>query len=119
TGGRGRPRAGGGKRPKGPGRSLLGADECLVVIAADDRVYALARDVVRDLAWRPLHEVGGRRHEGALQPAVEPELEAADRVGDHPGRVGRVPHLELQFGVEWHVPASRALHPDVAPLAVL
>ena len=97
----------------------LGPDERLVVLAPDERLDAVERDVVVDLLGRALHEVARRRDERALQAAVEAQLQAADRVGDDAGAVGAVPDLELELGVERHVTEGRALHPDVAPLAVL
>ena len=96
----------------------LGPDQRLVVVAADERLDAVERDVVVDLLRRALHEVARRRDERALQPAIEAELQAADGVGDDAGAVGAVPDLELELGVERHVAVGRALHPDVAPLAV-
>ena len=45
--------------------SVLGAGQRLVVLAADEGLDALARDVVVELERRALHEVGRRRHEGA------------------------------------------------------
>ena len=103
-------------------QSLLrrfGADERLVVLAPDERLHPVERDVVVDLLGRALHEVAGRRDERPLQAAVEAELQAADGVGDDAGAVGAVPDLELELRVERHVAEGRALHPDVAPLAVL
>ena len=67
---------------------------------------------------RALHEVARRRDERALQAAIEAQLQAADGVGDDAGAVGAVPDLELELGVERHVTVGRALHADVAPLAV-
>ena len=54
---------------------LLVADQRLRILAADERLDALASDVVGDLLRRALHEVRGRRHERALEPAVEAQLE--------------------------------------------
>src|SRR6185503_18863427 len=65
-----------------------------------------------------LHEVRRRSDERPAQSAVEPELAAADRVDDDAGAVRRVPDLELELSVEGHVTEGRALHADVAPLAV-
>ena len=100
-------------------RGLLRADEGLVVLAADEGLDAVVGDVVVDLDRRALHEVraGGNQRTG--QAAVEPELRAADRIGDDAGAVRRVPDLELELEVERHVAVGRALHADVAPLAVL
>src|SRR5918993_3239181 len=44
---------------------LLVANERLVVLAPDERLDALVRDVVVDLDGRGLHEVAGRRDERA------------------------------------------------------
>src|SRR5215212_9181 len=67
--------------PLGSGR-LLGADKRLVVLAADERLDAVERDVIVDLARRALHEVARGRDERALQATIKAELEAADRVCD-------------------------------------
>ena len=102
-----------------PGLRGLGAHERLVVLALDERLDPVEGDVVVDLDGRALHEVRAGRHEGAREAAVEAQLEAADGVGDDARAVGAVPDLELELGVERHVTERRALHPDVAPLAVL
>src|SRR5687767_5709515 len=80
-------------------RRLLGANERLVVLAADESLDALARHIVVNLARWALHEVARRCDERALQAAIETQLDAADGVGDDAGAVGRVPDLELELGV--------------------
>src|SRR5512146_1347087 len=99
-------------------RRLLRADERLVVLATDERLDALARLIVRALARRALHEIRAGRAERALEPAIEAQLQTSNRVGDDARAVGRVPHLQLELGVQWDVAVCRAFHPDVAPLAV-
>ena len=108
-----------GHLPQLPGLRGLGADERLVVVAADERLDAVERDVVVNLRRRALHEVARRGDQRPAEAAVEAELQTADRVGDDAGAVGRVPDLELELGVERDVAVGRALHPDVAPLAIL
>ena len=51
--------------------------------------------------------------------ALKRDLGAAQRVDDDTGRVGRVPHLELELDVERHVAEVAALEADVRPLAVV
>src|SRR5207249_6643667 len=87
-------------------------------LSADERLDPVERDVVVDLDRRALHEVARWRDESAPQSAIEAQLEAADRVRDDARAVGAVPHLELELRVERHVAERRALHADVAPLAV-
>src|SRR5207237_1606826 len=89
-----------GELPELPLRGRLGPDERLVVLAADERLDAVERDVVVDLLRRALHEVARGRDERALQATIEAELEAADGVSDDARRVRGVPHLELELGVE-------------------
>src|SRR5207302_9005241 len=79
---------------------------------------ALARPVVRDLPRGRFHEVRRWRDDRPAEATVESELAAADRVDDDARAVGRVPHLELHLRVERYVTERRALHADVAPLAV-
>src|SRR3990170_508615 len=107
-----------GELAKGSLLGSFGADKRLVVIALDERLNAIERDVVVDLLRRALHEVARRSHEGALEPAIQAQLQTADRIGDDAGAVGAVPDLELELGIEGHVTEGRALHPDVAPLSV-
>ena len=87
-------------------------------VGADEVLDHLARLVVGELHRRRLLEVGRGRDQRALEPVVQRQLAAAHGVDDHAGRVGRVPHLELHLEVERHVAEGRALHADVAPLAV-
>src|SRR5687768_9829939 len=94
-----------------PLRRRLGAHEGLVVLAADERLDAVVGDVVVDLERRALHEVARRGDERALEPAIEPQLEAADRVGDDARRVRGVPDLQFQLGVERNVAEGGPLHP--------
>ena len=77
------------------------------------------RLVVVVLHRRRLHEVRRRAEQRAADAAVEGDLGAAHGVDDHAGRVGRVPHLELELDVERHVAEVAALEADVGPLAVV
>ena len=67
---------------------------------------------------RRLHEVGARPVELAADAVVERQLQAAHGVDDDAGRVGGVPDLELELGVERHAAERLALQADVGPLAV-
>src|SRR5664280_2556277 len=96
----------------------LGTNEGFVIVAADEGFHAVEGDVVVDLDRGALLEVRRRRDERALQTAIEPELETAKRIDDDAGAVGAVPDLELHLALERHVAERRALHDDVAVLAV-
>src|SRR3990170_5722791 len=113
-----RPHVAGGKLPRRSRSGLLGPDERLVVIAADEVLDAIVGDVVVDLDRRALHEVRARRDQRAGQAAIEAQLCAADGIGDDNGAVGRVPDLELELHVEGDVAVGGALHADVALLSV-
>src|SRR5919201_381686 len=86
--------------------------------ALDVLLDSFARAIVGDLTRRRLHEVRRRSDDRAAETAIESELAAAYGVDHHAGAVRRVPDLELDLRVERHVTEGRALHADVAPLAV-
>ncbi len=67
----------------------------------------LARQVVRALVVRRLHEVRGRTVELPGDAVVEGELDAADRVDDDAGGVRGVPDLELELGGQRDVAERR------------
>ena len=77
------------------------------------------RHVVVVLHGWALHEVGRRSEDGATDATVERDLGTTDGVDDDTGRVGGVPHFELELEVEGNVTEVAALHADIAPLAVL
>ncbi len=52
------------------------------------------------------------------EPVVERQLAAADGVDHDPGRVRRIPHLELQLSGQRYVTERLTLEPDVRPFAV-
>ena len=93
--------------------------ECAATVAGGELLDHPVRFVVVVLHRRRLHEVRRRAEQRAADAAVERELGAAHRVDDHAGRVGRVPHLELQLDVERHVAEVAALEADVRPLPVV
>ena len=97
-GGRSRPEAGRTLRVLRPDRATLAFCEGL------DHVVG---HVIVELHRRRLHEVGGRPEQGATDSPIEGELGAPDRVDDHAGGVGRVPHLELELQVEGTSPKLR------------
>src|SRR5215207_6248891 len=82
-------------------------------------LHQLARFLVAVLNGRALHEVRGRAEQRTADAPVLGDLAAAERVDDHAGRVGGVPHLELELDVEGHVTEVAALDADVGPLAVV
>ena len=98
-------------------RRLLGRRAGARVLG-DELLGRLAGLVVGPLVVRRLHEVRARAVELAADAVVERELAAADGVDDDAGRVGRVPHLELELQVQRHVAERLALDADVRPLAV-
>src|SRR5437764_3944078 len=87
-------------------------------LAADEGFGPRQRLVIGELLGRALHVIARWADQRAADLAVERQFRAADRVDDDPRRVWRVPHLELQFDIERHIPEGRALEPDVAPFAV-
>ena len=90
----------------------------LAPVPLDELLGQLVRLVVDDLLRRRLHQVRARALERAGDAVVQRELREPDGVDHDPGRVRRVPHLELELDVERHVAERRALHADVGPLAV-
>src|SRR4051812_48721159 len=79
--------------------------------AADERLGPRQRFVIGELLGRALHVIARRADERAADLAVERQLGAADRIDDHAGRVGRVPHFELQLDIERYIAEGRALEP--------
>src|SRR5215203_2578736 len=79
----------------------------------------LTRFLVAVLNGRALHEVRGRAEQRTTDAAVLGDFAAAEGVDDHAGRVGGIPHLELELDVEGHVTEVAALDPDVGPLAIV
>src|SRR3712207_2538508 len=69
------------------------------LLAPAKRLDHLAGLLVAVLHGRRLHEVGRRAEQRAADAAVLGQLGAAHGVDDDAGRVGRVPHLELQLHV--------------------
>ena len=67
---------------------------------------------------RGLHQVRGRPLERTRDAVVERQLDQAHGVDHDAGRVGGVPHLELDLGRQGHVTEGAALEADVRPLAV-
>src|SRR5438094_515422 len=112
--------------PRTPSREPVGraslarcpAQRLLTRAPLDVFLHALTRPVVGDLARRRLHEVRRWSHDRAPEVSVKSELAAADCVDHHAGTVGGVPDLELDLRVQRDVAEGRALHADVAPLAV-
>src|SRR5215203_4696379 len=82
-------------------------------------LHQLTRFLVAILNGRALHEVRGRAEQRTADAPVLGDLAAAEGVDDHAGRVGGVPHLELELDVEGHVAEVAALDADVGPLAVV
>src|SRR5581483_10711159 len=74
--------------------------------------------VIGELLGRRFHEVAGWSGQRAGNAAIHRKLGAANRVDDDAGGVGRVPHLELQLGIERNAAERRALEPDVGELAI-
>src|SRR4029450_9737594 len=107
------------RRPTaGPGWGT-GRSESHLSASPGELVDQLARFLVAVLDGRTLHEVRGRSKQRAADAAVLGDLAAAEGVDDHTGRVGRVPHLQLELDVEGHVAEVAALAADVSPLAVV
>src|SRR5579883_528821 len=74
--------------------------------------------IIGELLRRRFHEVAGWSGQRAGNAAIHRELGAANRVDDDAGGIGRVPHLELQLGIERDAAKRRTLEPDVGELAV-
>src|SRR3990172_13366658 len=89
------------------------------VAALDELLGEDARLLVRELLGGRLHEVGAGARQRSRDAPVQGQLAAADGIDDDSGGVRAVPDLQLRFQVQWHFAEARALHPDVAPLAVL
>src|SRR3990172_13038240 len=89
------------------------------VAALDELLGEDARLLVRELLGRRLHEVGTGARQRSRHAAVKGQLAAADGIDDDAGGVRAVPDLQLGLQVQRHLAEARALHPDVAPLAVL
>src|SRR3990170_8968043 len=87
--------------------------------ALDELLGEDARLLVRELLWWRLHEVGAGARQRSRHAAVKGQLAAADGIDDDASGVGAVPDLQLRLQVQRHLTEARALHPDVAPLAVL
>src|SRR5580704_1096107 len=87
--------------PPWPGSSVLGPHRA--AIPGGELLDHLVADVVVVLDRRRFHEVGRRPEQGPADAPIEGELGAPDRVDDHPGRVGGVPHLELELEIQGHV----------------
>src|SRR4051794_36554093 len=100
------------------GPAGLGRRAGLARVLGDEPVGRVARLVVGALVVRRLHEVRARAVELAADAVVERQLQAAHGVDHNAGRVGRVPHLELELGVQRHAAEGLALQADVGPLAV-
>ena len=75
--------------------------------------------VVGYLAGWGFHEVTRGTGQRPGNPVVQGQFDTADGVNDYSGRVGGVPNFELHLTVERHIPKGGALHPDIAPFAVL
>src|SRR4051812_33126456 len=88
-------------------------------LAGDELLHVDLGDVVRDLLRRGLHEVRRGGDDRATDATVLGDLGGPQGVDDHPGRVRRVPDLELVFQVQRHVAEGATLEPDVGPLAVV
>src|SRR6266540_5593127 len=72
-------------------------------VAQDELLDHLPGGVVGELHGRGLHEVRAGPDERTAHPTVEGEARAPDGVDHDPGRVRRVPHLELHVDGERHV----------------
>src|SRR5438477_528029 len=70
------------------------------LVLLDEALDGVVGLVVRDLLRRRLHQVGARPLECARDPVVQRELREPDGVDDDPGRVRRVPDLELELHVQ-------------------
>src|SRR6266511_1797440 len=90
----------------------------LACVGADAALRQLARLVVSSLLRRRLHQVRAGCFERPGHAVVQRELREPYRVDDDPGRVRRIPDLELQLDVHRYVAEGGALHADVRPLAV-
>src|SRR4051794_30196766 len=90
----------------------------LARVFGDEVLRELPRLVVRALRMGRLHQVARGAVELARDAVVQRELRDANSVDDDPGRVRRVPDLELELRGQRHVPERLALEPDVRPLAV-
>src|SRR6266511_1219641 len=88
-------------------------------LASDESVDRLLRVVVVVLDRRRLHEIRAGRKDRAADAAILGDLGGPDRVDDDAGRVRRVPHLELELGIERSVAEAAALPTDVRPFAVV
>src|SRR4029450_13244950 len=90
-----------------------GPQQIALPASPGELVAQLARFLVAVLDGRTLHEVRGRSKQRAADAAVLGDLAAAEGVDDHAGRVGRVPHFQLELDVEGHVAEVAALDADV------
>src|SRR3990172_8661836 len=89
------------------------------VSALDELLGEDARLLVRELLGRRLHEVGAGARQRSRDAPVKGQLAAADGIDYDAGGVGAVPDLQFRLPGQRHLAEGRALHPDVAPLAVL
>src|SRR5919201_4781813 len=89
----------------------------LAGVGADELLGELARLLVGALRVRGLHQIARGAIELPADPVVERQLHDPHRVDHDPGRVGRIPHLELELDVQRHVTERAALEADVGPLA--
>src|SRR5437867_968821 len=87
--------------------------------AVDEALEPHPRGLVRPLLGRRLHQVRRGSEERALEASIHGDLARADGIDDHPGRVGRVPHLELELDVDGLVTEGAALQANMRPLAVV
>src|ERR671919_498766 len=88
-------------------------------VAQDELLDHLPGRIVGELHRRRLHEVGRGADQRPADPSVHGQLRAPDRVDHDAGRVGRVPHLELQVDRQRDVTEGLSLEPDLRPLPVL
>src|SRR5439155_23001403 len=78
----------------------------------DEAREPLVSGLVRPLLGRRLHQVCRGGEERALDAAVHGDLAGANGIDDDAGRVGRVPHLQLELEVDRLIAEGAALEPD-------
>ncbi len=84
----------------------------------DERFRTDTGFAIGELFGRRFHEPGGRSDQRPADPPVERQFDAAHRVDDDAGGIGRIPHFQLELAMQWYVAEGRAFQPDVAELAV-
>ena len=89
-------------------RALL-LDKCLC------HLHVLYR---RDTGWAEISS--GRRWgpQCATDTTIKRELDHTYGIDDYSGRVGRIPDLQFEFRVEWHIAKGTTLKANIGPFTV-